>query len=63
MPTIRDIKSRYKSTAFFLYMCVYIKKKCVKIDTLLVFVVNMIVVTCICAFFFVSLQSILCNLE
>lgn len=38
MPTIRDIKSRYKSTAFFLYMCVYIKKKCVKIDTLLVFI-------------------------
>ena len=38
MSAIRDIKSRYKSTAFFLYICVYIMKKCVKIDTLLVFI-------------------------
>ena len=63
MSTIRDIKSRYKSTAFFLYKCVYIKKKCVKIDTLFVFIAYKHVVTCICAFFFVSLQSILCNRE
>lgn len=33
MPTLGDIKSRCKITAFFVYACAHIKKKCVKIDT------------------------------
>ena len=33
MHVLADINSRCKITAFFAYKCVYIKKKCVKIDT------------------------------
>ena len=33
MPTLGDIKSRCKITAFFAHECAVIQKKCVKIDT------------------------------
>lgn len=33
MPTLGDIKSRCKITAFFAHKCAYIQKKCVKFDT------------------------------
>ncbi len=33
MPTLGDIKSRCKITAFFAHKCADIRKKCVKIDT------------------------------
>ena len=59
--TIGDIKSRCKITAFFAHKCAYIKKKCVKIDTLCKKISRAYFFICTYAGFFVTLQSFLKN--
>ena len=57
MPTLGDIKSRCKITAFFAHKCAYIQKKCVKIDTFHTKRRARTLFICTCEIFFVILHG------
>jgi hypothetical protein len=61
MPTLGDIKSRCKITAFFAHKCADIQKKCVKIDTNGKFFRARTLFICVYDFFLVPLCGFLEN--